>query len=230
MANDCCSPSAVRDISHFEDALRQFRAKFYEENPELMHKLATQGQSPATLIIGCSDSRVDTGVLLQADPGELFTVRNVANLVPPYDPAVSLHGMGAAIEYAVRDLKVDHIIVMGHAQCGGIRAMLSTVEGNPPDREFVADWVSMAMSATELYSNADNPGKRQKVSLELLKQNPGIVERASVTGSLHNLLTYPWVRERVDAGTLVLHGWWFDLETGDLWKTTPGQTMLFPSV
>ncbi len=229
MSDDCCA-NGLRDISHFEAAVRRFRTEYYQNNPGLMHELSTQGQAPATLIIACSDSRVDTGVLLQARPGELFTVRNVANLVPPYRPGASLPGTGAAIEYAVRDLKVDHIIVLGHAQCGGIKAMLAAAGGQPPERDFIGDWVSMALNATELYVNADEPGKRQKVSLDLLKQNSGIVERAAVTGSLHNLLTYPWLKERVDAGTLVLHGWWFDLETGDLWKTEPGGTALMPVI
>lgn len=229
MSDDCCA-TGLRDISHFEAAVRRFRTEFYQNNPSLMHQLSTQGQAPATLIIACSDSRVDTGVLLQAHPGELFTVRNVANLVPPYRPGASLPGTGAAIEYAVRDLKVDHIIVLGHAQCGGIKAMLATAGGQPPERDFIGDWVSMALDATELYVHGDEPGQRKKVSLDLLKENSGLVERAAVTGSLHNLMTYPWLKERVDAGTLALHGWWFDLETGDLWKTEPGETMLMPVI
>ncbi|RTZ44578.1 carbonic anhydrase [Candidimonas sp. SYP-B2681] len=229
MTADCCQPG-LRDISHFETAVRRFRSEFYQRDPEMMHKLATEGQSPATLIIACSDSRVDTGVLLQAHPGELFTVRNVANLVPPYQQGAGLHGTGAAIEYAVRDLAVDHIIVLGHASCGGIKAVLAAADGHPIDREFVGDWVSMAINATELYLDADESGIRKKVSLELLKQNPGLVERAAVTGSLHNLLTYPWVKERVDAGNLALHGWWFDIETGDLWKSDHGDLHLMPAI
>lgn len=225
-----CCPPALRDISHFESAVRRFRTEFYERDPEMMHKLATEGQAPATLIISCCDSRVDTGVLLQASPGELFTVRNIANLVPPYQQGAGLHGTGAAIEYAVRDLGVDHVIVLGHASCGGIKAVLAAADGHPIDREFVGDWVSMAMNATELYLNPDKAGVRQKVSLDLLKENPGLVERAAVTGSLHNLLTYPWVKERVDAGKLALHGWWFDIETGDLWKTAGSDLHLMPVI
>ncbi len=229
MSADCCQ-HGLRDISHFEAAVRRFRSEFYQRDPEMMHKLATEGQAPATLIIACSDSRVDTGVLLQAHPGELFTVRNVANLVPPYQQGAGLHGTGAAIEYAVRDLAVDHIIVLGHASCGGIKAVLAAADGRPIDREFVGDWVSMAMNATELFLDADESGVRKKVSLDLLKQNPGLVERAAVTGSLHNLLTYPWVKERVDAGNLALHGWWFDIETGDLWKSDHGDLHLMPAI
>lgn len=196
-----------------------------------MRLLSTKGQSPATLIIACSDSRVDTGVLLSARPGELFTVRNVANLVPPYSQRASLHGTGAAVEYAVRELEVDHIIVLGHAQCGGIKAMLAVEGGATLESDFIGDWVGIAREATDLYLNGDGSdpsAPRQKISLETLKANPGIVERSAVTGSLHNLLTYPWIKERVEAGSLVLHGWWFDLETGDLWSTKPGGTQLMP--
>ncbi|PLC51303.1 carbonic anhydrase [Pollutimonas subterranea] len=228
MTAECC-PNSLRDISHFEAAVRQFRSQYYERDPEMMQALS-KGQAPATLIIACSDSRVDTGVLLGAKPGELFTVRNIANLVPPYEQGAGLHGTGAAIEYAVRDVAVDHIIVLGHASCGGIKAVLAAAGGKPIEREFVADWVSMAMDATELYLNPDESGVRHKVSVDLLKENPGLVERASVTGSLHNLLTYPWVKERYDAGKLSLHGWWFDIETGDLWKSDKNDFRLMPAI
>src|SRR3546814_556598 len=156
--DDCCQ-NELRDISHFQEAVLRFRSEYYKHSPELMHALSTKGQAPATLIIACSDSRVDTGVLLSAQPGELFTVRNVANLVPPYQQGSGLHGTGAAIEYAVRDLKVDHIIVLGHAQCGGIKAMLATADGHPPDREVLGDRELMAMHANELQLPAVTHGK-----------------------------------------------------------------------
>src|SRR5690554_4759162 len=178
MTAECC-PNSLRDISHFEAAVRQFRSQYYERDPEMMQALS-KGQAPATLIIACSDSRVDTGVLLGAKPGELFTVRNIANLVPPYEQGAGLHGTGAAIEYAVRDVAVDHIIVLGHASCGGIKAVMAAADGHPIDREFVGDWVAMAMQATEQFVTDPDTGTRQKVTMDLLKQNPGIVERAAV--------------------------------------------------
>mgnify|MGYP003732947607 CR=1 FL=1 len=129
----------------------------------------------------------------------------------------------------VRDLKVDHIIVLGHAHCGGIKAMLGAAGGQWPQRDFIGNWVSMAMDASRLYlSDKDAQGQPVQASLERLKGNPALVERASVAGSLKNLMSYPWVRERVEAGSLVLHGWWFDLDTGDLWATEPGGTQLMP--
>ncbi len=221
-----------RDISKLLDGLRTFKERFYNRDPDLMRSLVLEGQRPATLLIGCSDSRVDPSVLTGAGPGEIFTVRNVANLVPPYEQKASLHGTGAAIEYAVRDLGVDHIVVLGHAHCGGIAAMLAGEAGQPLEREFIADWVSLARKACEHYVTDDTvEGGHRPVGLERLRENPALVERAAVRGSLDNLLSYPWIRERVEKGTLILHGWWFDLETGDLWKTEPGSgTTLLPMV
>lgn len=220
-----------RDISHLMAGIKRFRQRFYEENNELMQRLVDKGQAPPALMISCSDSRVDPTLLSDVDPGQLFVVRNVANLVPPYDPAHHFDGAGAAIEYAVRDLKVDHIIVLGHAHCGGIKAMLGAAGGQWPERDFIGNWVSMALDASRLQlSEKDEQGQPVLASLDRLKNNPALVERASVAGSLKNLMSYPWVRERVEAGTLMLHGWWFDLDTGDLWATEPGGSQLMPVI
>lgn len=219
-----------RDISHLIDGIRRFKADFYERNPELMRDLVERGQAPATLLISCSDSRVDPALLCGARPGELFAVRNIANLVPPYQPGASLHGTGAAIEYAVRDIKVDHIVILGHAHCGGMKALLSMAGGNKPPRDFVGDWVAMAMDSCRMYvQDESQPEGKREVSLERLKENPDLLERAAIRGSLNNLMTYPWLRERVEAGNLILHGWWFDLDTGDLWATEPGRLDLLPA-
>ena len=218
-----------RDISHLLDGIRRFRTRFYEENNTLMRGLVELGQSPPAMLISCSDSRVDPTLLSDAAPGQLFVLRNVANLVPPCDRRRHYDGAGAAIEYAVRDLKVDHIIVLGHAHCGGIKAMLGAAGGQLLQSDFIGNWVSMALDARRLQlSEKDAQGQPLLAPLERLKDNPALVERASVAGSLKNLMTYPWVRERVEAGTLVLHGWWFDLDTGDLWATEPGSTQLMP--
>lgn len=218
--------ASCRDISHLIEGVRRFKARFYEEAPSLMNRLVSEGQAPATLMISCSDSRVDPAILSGALPGELFVVRNVANLVPAYAPDDGLHGTGAALEYAVRDLKVDHIVVLGHAHCGGIKAMLSTAGGERPPREFVGPWVEMALNASRLHIPGDDGGRA--MSLDNLKQVPFLAERASILGSLDNLMTYPWVRERVEAGTLQVHGWWFDLDSGDLWVTDAPGTPLMP--
>ncbi len=226
MSVDHPAGCTCRDISHLTDGIRAFKARHYGGDSGLMRSLVEDGQAPATLMISCSDSRVDPAILSGADPGELFTVRNVANLVPPYAPDHSHHGTGAAIEYAVRDLKVDHIVVMGHAHCGGIKALIGSARGQRMARDFINDWVEIALDACRIQVGPD--GDRRDVSLDLLKDNAFLVERAAIAHSLDNLLTYPWLKERVEAGTLQLHGWWFDLETGDLWQTRPGETTLFP--
>jgi len=222
--------SGQRVLARFRAAIRGFKKRFYEEQPDTMRTLLAEGQHPAALLIGCSDSRVDPALLMGAGPGDLFVVRNVANLVPPYRPSASLDGVGAAIEYAVRDLRVAHVIVLGHAQCGGIKALLNTVAGQRPEREFIADWVSMATEACCHYvPDPARSGAVRAVSLDSLKAHPHVVERAAIQGSLRNLLTYPWLKIAVEGGTLSLHGWWFDLESGDLWATDPDNTLFLPS-
>lgn len=217
------------DISRFVDGIRRFQSQHYQEQPELMRRLVDDGQAPSVLMICCSDSRVDPALLTGASPGDLFVLRNVANLVPPYDPAAAMHGTGAAIEYAVRDLKVSNVVVLGHAHCGGIKALLNAAGGVWPDRDFIGSWVGMALKACDHHVRDEN-GNVRKVSLDLLKQNADLVERASVMGSLDNLLTYPWLKDRVDAGNLTLHGWWFDLDTGDVWITEPDRMTMLPVV
>lgn len=217
-------------LARFRAAIRGFKTRFYEEQPETMRTLLAEGQHPTALLIGCSDSRVDPALLMGAGPGDLFVVRNVANLVPPYRPGAVLDGVGAAIEYAVRDLRVQHVIVLGHAQCGGIKALLNTVSGERPEREFVADWVSMATEACCHYvPDPARAGGVRAVSLDSLKGHPYLVERAAIQGSLRNLLSYPWLKVAVDDGQLALHGWWFDLESGDLWATDAENRVFFPS-
>lgn len=218
---ECC----CTDIPSLIAGAKNFKQRFYEQNPQLMQQLVAKGQSPVTLMISCSDSRVDPTLLTNARPGELFMVRNVANIVPPYEPSGHFHGTSSAIEYAVRDLKVPNIVVLGHGRCGGIKALLATMAGQTMDREFIANWVSIAKDACRQVVEDPVGGGAKEVSIELLQQNQDLVERASVQGSLRNLMTYPWIKSGVEAGSLTLHGWWFDLESGDLWTTTPESPM-----
>jgi Carbonic anhydrase len=209
--------------------IKGFRARYYERAPDSMRQLVEEGQKPQVLVIGCSDSRVDPALLTQAEPGELFVVRNVANLVPPYQPDGSYHGTSAAIEYAVRVLNVGHVIVLGHAFCGGIQGLIRLRAGDPDQNDFVSPWVSIASAALDPYApppDADTDAERRKADLERLQQNPDMVERAAVRTSVDNLMSFPFVRERVEAGTLEIHGWWFDLDSGDLWAIDP-QTKIF---
>lgn len=217
------------DLSHFLQAIRQFKDRFYDHQPEIMHTLVEQGQHPKVLLIGCSDSRVDPALLMGARPGDLFVVRNVANLVPPYQGGGHYDSAGSAIEYAVRDLGVSHIIVMGHARCGGIKALLNIESGERVEREFIGNWVSIAHDACHIeIPDGQSPQGKRKVSLEQLHTYPYLVERAAILNTLQNLRSYPWVKTAIEQQRLKLHGWWFDLESGDLWITDSESTAFMP--
>lgn len=182
---------------------RGFQAHYYEQRPERIVDLVQQGQHPKVLMVACSDSRVDPAILLNAEPGDLFIVRNVANLVPPYAPDGNYHGTSAAIEFAIRDLKVEHVVVLGHSRCGGIRALIDAAGtadvAQPAKRDFIGPWVSICDHARGHNSSEE-------------------VEREAIKISLQNLMTFPWVEDRVSAGDLTLCGWWFQMETGNLWE------------
>jgi len=211
--------------------IKGFRIRHYEQHPDSMRLLAEQGQKPEVLLIGCSDSRVDPALLTQAEPGELFVVRNVANLVPPFQPDGHYHGTSAAIEYAVTVLEVSHVVVLGHARCGGIQGLIRLNGGERPPGDFVAPWVSIARSACDRVAaeaggdvNTDDP----RAVMEWMLESPQLLERAAVQGSLDNLMTFPFIRERIEQGRLHLHGWWFDLQSGDLWAVDPATSNFVP--
>ena len=180
---------------------RKFREVYFSGQPEFYRTLIEKGQKPEVMVIACSDSRVNPSIIAQAKPGELFIVRNVANLVPPYEPDGSYHGTSAAIEYAVRVLGIGHIIVLGHSHCGGIHSLYDGDEKSD-NREFIDDWMAIVGCAVQ-----------SRLTGEALHR---YVEKEAVKISLANLLSFPWVQDRVDAGNLKTHGWWFDLEEGDL--------------
>ncbi len=218
--------SGCRSIDHLIEGVRQFKDRFYQQAPELMRALVDKGQAPAVLMISCSDSRVDPTLLAGAGPGELFIVRNVANLVPPYRQDGEPNSVGAAIEYAVRYLTVDHIVVLGHAHCGGIKAMLDIADGQEPAGELIGPWVEMALQAARHHVHeGDN---QRAVPIERLKAAPFLAERAAILHSLEHLATYPFVAEKQAKGSLKLHGWWFDLDTGDLWASDEETGVMLP--
>ena len=219
------------------EGIRNFQQRAYEPDSVNMKGLVEDGQHPKILLIACSDSRVDPAILTNAAPGDLFVIRNVANLVPAYDIESKYDGARAAIEYAVRDLEVEHIVILGHARCGGINALLKTLSGQKIQRDFIGDWVSLAMDgcmhyAIEQIAKSDNElGESvSEVNLDNLREHQHLVERAAIRGSLDNLRTYPWIKQRIDTGILNLHGWWFDLESGDLWATDAENTVFLPVI
>jgi carbonic anhydrase len=187
---------------------RRFRAETWPQQRARFEELAAAGQRPHTMVIACSDSRVDPQMIFSAGPGELFVVRNVANLVPPYLPDALFHGTSAAVEFAVQVLQVARIVVMGHALCGGIRALL---DGAPPEaRDFVANWMGIAARARTVALRCDTPDQRQEVA-----------EHEAVRISLANLRSFPWVAEAAAAGRLTLHGAHFGVATGRLVLVPP---------
>ncbi len=203
-------------IRRLVSGIKSFRSEYYEQRPERIRSLATDGQHPEILVIGCSDSRVDPALLTNAEPGELFVVRNVANLVPPYEPDGRYHGTSAALQFAVQDLEVTDIVVLGHSECGGIQALVEGAAGISQPREFITPWVSLAEKHC-----AHIIGARSDKPLDMRA-----CEMAAIKGSLANLMTFPFVRERVTAKTLTTHGWWFELKKGQLWSADPEKDTL----
>jgi carbonic anhydrase len=184
------------------EGYHRFRAEIWPAERARYEALARWGQSPETMVIACSDSRVDPQTVFGAVPGEMFVMRNIAGLVPPYQPDTHYHGTSAAIEFGVRVLKVKRLVVLGHGMCGGVRAMRF---GAPPEaQDFVATWVDVARPALAAAGGGDEA--TQLVALE----------RGVVRLSLANLLTFPWVKSRVEAGELTLSGFRFDIHTGEL--------------
>lgn len=169
--------------------------------------LADRGQAPRVMIVGCCDSRVSPEVIFDARPGEVFVMRNVANLIPPYDPDGDYHGTSAALEYGVQALRVDHLVVLGHARCGGVRAYAGG--GGPPlsAGDFIGKWVSLLEPAAQRIPEDHRDDVDRYASL---------LEVASLERALANLRTYPYIAERERAGTLTLTALFFDIATGVL--------------
>lgn len=195
----------MKTVEELIEGYRRFRGGEYSARAELYRQLG-EGQAPGIMLIGCADSRADPSDIFDAGPGQLFVVRNVANLVPPYQPDGGLHGVSAALEYAVNVLQVAHIVVMGHGGCGGVTASLEG-EGNPAIGEFVTPWVKLLESARErvVASGSVNP----QFALEL----------EGIETSITNLLSFPFVADAVERGSLELHGAWFAIKHGELhWR------------
>nr|WP_315255049.1 carbonic anhydrase [uncultured Duganella sp.] len=211
----------MQDIEKFISGFNRFQQQYFNENPDLYGSLRT-GQHPHTLLIGCCDSRVDPLLLTGSNPGDMFIVRNIANLVPPCTPNAP-PGVSSAIEFAVCDLEVDRIIVLGHARCGGIRALMSpTPRVVQRETDFVGQWMRIAEPVAARV-------KRELAHRESAEQHHAC-ELASILQSLDNLLTYPWLKRRVDEGKLKIHGWYFDLESGALMAYSARQQQFLPLV
>lgn len=191
---------------------REFRANYLSEDNKEWLKVAGEKQNPKVMMVACSDSRVHPAILTRTALGELFMIRNVANVVPPFDGGGSdgtYHGTSAAIEYAVNHLKVEHIIVMGHSGCGGIGALMDrSITGDTEGYSFIKPWMNIVEQAGDF-------SDLEEVSLTGAAKR-SICEKRAVLISLNNLVGFPWVKDAIKSGNLKLHGWYFDIKSGVL--------------
>jgi carbonic anhydrase len=202
------------------DRFRRFKQRHFLPNAEQYEELATFGQNPEAMIISCSDSRVDPETIFSAMPGELFVVRNVANLVPPYETGGKFHGVSAAIEFAALNLRVKHLIVMGHSGCGGVKAALDQSAAIQTEAQFISRWMSMLDEArlSVLASHQTRAHADKQRALE----------KEGVKTAIKNLRTFPFISELEDRGRLNLHGAYFDIATGTLSVLNHSRNEFFP--
>jgi carbonic anhydrase len=187
---------------------QDFRQAKFDIEQARYHELARNGQTPRTMIVACCDSRAAPETVFSTSPGEIFVVRNVANMVPPYEPDGELHATSAALEYAVQVLRVENIVVLGHGRCGGIKAALDPAAEPLSPGDFIGKWMELlAPAAKAVAENTYLTGSERQTSLE----------RISVRHSIANLRTFPCVSILEGKGRLKLHGAWFDISTGELW-------------
>jgi carbonic anhydrase len=189
------------EFASLVDGYRRFRTAGYIQQKSRFDHLASDGQAPPVMIISCCDSRVDPATIFDTVPGQVFALRNVANLVPPYELGGGLHGVSAAIEFGVLGLEVRHIVVLGHAQCGGIKAAL---EGGAPGLTFVTKWMEIIRETRDRVVQAAPADPQREL------------EHESIRVSLDNLRSFPFIAEREKAGTLKLHGAFFGIADGEL--------------
>ena len=193
---------------HLLDGHANFMSGRYAREKERIRDLAEAGQTPTTLIIACCDSRAAPEMIFDAGPGELFVLRNVANLVPTYQPDGGQHGTSAAIEFAIKGLHISNIVVMGHGRCGGIKAALDPNMKPLDAGDFIGKWMSML---------GELPGQLGQNTLMTEAERQTALERISIRNSIRNLRTFPYVAKLEDEGKLAVHGAWFDISTGELW-------------
>ncbi|MEB0138088.1 MULTISPECIES: carbonic anhydrase [unclassified Undibacterium] len=213
-------------LHQFIEGFQRFQSKYFVGEEALYHRLKL-GQDPSTLLIGCCDSRVDPALLLDCDPGDIFVVRNVANLVPPCSDSEHVHGVSAAIQFAVESLQVQRIIVMGHEKCGGIRALMQPAQPDQADQtsrplDFIGRWMRMV-----------EPVKQQvlqRLAHCSQEEQHRACEMGAVIMSLNHLRSFPWVAEREAAGSIVLHGWYFDMSEGALLAYSERSDSFLPMV
>jgi carbonic anhydrase len=197
-----------KDIENLIQGYHEFRRHYFNGQNSEFEKLVRYGQKPKVLVIACSDSRVDPALVMNSQPGDLFVIRNVANLVPPYEDDLSYHGTSAALEFGICGLGIRHVILFGHTQCGGIQALLERSPETCQGKSFINKWMELAKPAHEaVLEHHENLSFDEKTTL---------CGQYSLINSLQNLQTFPWITERVQQGTLFLHAWNFNMSEGIL--------------
>ncbi len=180
-----------------------FRNKYVHGDSSVMQYLSTYGQTPEIMVVACCDSRVDPALILQCDPGDLFVARNVANIVPPYEKDKMHHGTSAALEFGIRYLHVKHLILLGHSQCGGIQALLNHEK---QEDDFISEWVSLI-----------KPDSQQNT------QDIDEYAKLALYKSYLNCMTFPWIHDKVSKKELLLHLWYFDIQSGQIFAYSEDQ-------
>jgi len=197
---------------HLVEGYKAFRHKYLQEDFDEYRAWAATTQSPKIMIIGCSDSRVNPAILTHAGLGEIFAANNVANIVPPFAEGQHIHrSIGAAVQFAVTRLEVEHIIVMAHSGCGGVRALMSEADDadkTTPDNDYIHGWVNLISEARDAV--------KQNMAGRSFEEQCQVCEMEGALVSLGNLSHYPYVKEALEKGSLSLHAWYFHIETGEL--------------
>lgn len=196
-----------------------FQKSYFKAHEKELVKLAKEGQSPKVLYIGCSDSRVIPDLMMQSNPGDLFVIRNVGNFVAPFSPDEDYHSTAAAIEYAVSVLKVKDIIICGHTHCGACESLYQTIED--PELIHTKHWLKLGEKAKSMAVSALGSDAEKERLLRL-------TEQFSVITQLEHLLTYPAVEKRVNSGDIHIHGWYYDIENGNIDYYDPEQNRFLP--
>lgn len=191
-----------KELLYLIEGYKEFKERYFDQRLS-PYRILVQGQAPKIMTIACSDSRVDPAILLNTQPGEMFVVRNVANLVPPYEADQTHHGVSAALEFGITRLGVKHVIILGHSHCGGIASLFAT---DNTHTDFIKPWMALVEPAKKhILENHTHDGTENQIDL---------CSQKALTISLKNLQTFPWIQSRLETGDLRIHGWYFDLEHG----------------
>jgi carbonic anhydrase len=198
----------TKDIDTLIEGYEQFRKQYFGKGDSSFLELVRDGQRPKVLMIACSDSRVDPAIVMNCQPGDLFVIRNVANLVPPFEDDLSYHGTSAALEFGICVLGIRHVILFGHTQCGGIQSLLEHSHEKCGPKSFLTKWMSLAGAAHDAIEDYH--------AAKPMDQKVILCGQYSLVNSLRNLQTFPWIQERVKEKSLFLHAWNFNMTEGTL--------------